>query len=91
VLIIHAILAGLLVLIAWAVLVLCSPTRRCTRCKGELVARHWLTRRLGGCKRCRGTGRHYRRGAVLVHRLKWLIVAELRQLAADRQDPRKEG
>jgi len=89
-LIVHVILGGLLALVGWLLLVLARPTRRCARCKGERVARSWLTGRMGGCKRCRSTGRHYRLGAVLVHRIKWIIVAELRQVAAERRD-RKEG
>jgi hypothetical protein len=90
-LIIHLILAGLAAFIAWLLLMLAAPTRRCARCKGERVARSWLTGRMGGCKRCRSTGRHYRRGATLVHRLKWLIVAELRELAAGRRERRQEA
>jgi len=85
-LIIHLILAGLLALIAAAVLVLISPTRRCARCKGELVCRSRWTGRLGGCKRCRGTGRHYRHGATLVHKIRWIITRELRELAAERRE-----
>jgi hypothetical protein len=90
-LIIHLILGGLLALVGWLLLVLAAPTRRCARCKGERVARSWLTGRMGGCKRCRATGRHFRRGAVLVHRVKWRIVAELRQLAAERAERRQEA
>jgi len=89
-LIIHAILLVLVAFIAWALVVLVSPTRRCARCKGERVARNRWTGRMGGCKRCRGTGRHYRRGATAVHRVRWIIARELRELAAERRD-RKAG
>lgn len=67
------------------VVVLASPTRKCARCKGERVTRNRLTRRLMGCPRCRGTGRHYRRGAILLHRLRWSITAELRDHFRDRE------
>ncbi len=64
--------------------VLASPTRACVRCKGERVTRHRLTNRLMGCPRCKSTGRHYRHGAVLLHRLRWSITAELRDMSARR-------
>ena len=60
----HLILAGLAIT---AAAVLVSPTRRCLRGKGQRVTRHRLTNRLMGCPGCRGTGRYYRRGAILVH------------------------
>ena len=56
------------------VVVLASPTRTCPRCKGKRVTRNRLTKRRIGCPRCQGTGRHYRRGAVLLHRLRWSIT-----------------
>jgi len=76
--ILHLILAALAALAVAVVVVLASPTRRCTRCKGERVTRNRLTKRLMGCPRCRGTGRHYRRGAIRLHRLRWSITAEIR-------------
>jgi hypothetical protein len=88
--IIHLTLAALAILAGWVAIVLASPTRRCARCKGERVTRNRLTKRLMGCPRCKSTGRHYRRGAVLMHRLKWSVLAELRRMAADRRE-RKEA
>ena len=86
--ILHLILAALAVL-AFAVLrVLASPTRVCARCHGERVTRNRLTGRRIGCPRCKSTGRHYRRGAILLHRLRWSIRAELRAMADAR---RREG
>ena len=86
---VHLILAGLAALAVWVLLVLASPLRKCVRCKGERVTRHRITKRLMGCPRCRGTGQHYRRGAVLVSRLRWSVTAGLRDMAAERQ-ARKE-
>jgi hypothetical protein len=83
----HVLAAGLAALLALAArvcLLLASPTRRCPRCNGEKVARHRITRRLTGCPRCIVTGRCYRRGAVLMHRLRWSITDELRESAARR-------
>ena len=89
----HLILAALAVLAVAVLVVLASPVRTCVRCKGERVARHRLTGRLGPCRRCRGTGQHYRRGAVLIHRARWTlrkaIADELQQRrqARDRSQP----
>jgi hypothetical protein len=66
-------LAALVVLAVATAVVLASPVRTCPRCKGERVARHWPTKRIGTCRRCRGHGETYRRGAVLAHRLLWEI------------------
>jgi hypothetical protein len=79
----HLILAGLAIVAIAVLVVLVSPTRQCIRCKGERVTRHRLTKRLMGCPRCKGTGRHYRRGATLVHRFAWTIRPELRR---DKED-----
>jgi hypothetical protein len=86
---VHLILAGLAALAVAVALVLVSPTRKCVRCKGERVTRHRLTKRLMGCPRCKGTGRHYRRSAVLLARLRWSITAGLHDMAAERE-ARKE-
>lgn len=86
--ILHLALAVVVVLAVAVIVVLASPTRTCKRCKGKRVSRGRLTGRLTGCPRCRGTGRHYRRGAVLLHRLRWSITAELRAAAAERQERR---
>ena len=88
---VNLLLAALAVLAGWTALVLAAPLRRCARCKGERVTRSRLTSRLIGCPRCKGTGRHYRRGAVLLHRLRWSITAELRAIAAERRRNRTEN
>jgi len=82
----HLILAALAAVTVWLLVVLASPVRRCVRCKGERVARSRLTRRMGSCRRCQGTGRHYRRGAVLVHRARWAI----RNAIADELEQRRQ-
>lgn len=82
----HLILAALAVIGGAVLVLLVSPTRKCARCKGERVTRHGLTKRLMGCPRCKGTGRHYPRGAVAVHRLAWTIRPELRRQADRRED-----
>jgi hypothetical protein len=87
----HLILAALALLASQVLLVLASPTRRCFRCKGARVTRSRITKRLMGCPRCKGTGRTYRRGAVLLHRLRWSITAELREMAAERRTRREES
>jgi hypothetical protein len=84
--ILHLILAGIGGLAVAVLVVLASPTRKCVRCRGERVTRHRLTKRLMGCPRCRGTGRHYRRGAILLHRLRWSVRAELAEIR-DRRNP----
>jgi len=61
--------------LAWSLFVLASPTRRC-RCKpGKTRAR---------CRKCKGHGRRYRRGAVAVHRFAWSVL--LRRLMENRRD-----
>lgn len=62
------VLAVLAVVAVCLAVVLVSPTRRCTRCKGQRVTYSRWTGKLISCPRCRGTGRHPRRGAVTVHR-----------------------
>ena len=87
--ILQLILAGIVVLAVAVGVVLASPTRSCVRCKGKRVTRRRVTKRLVGCPRCKGTGRHYRHGAILLHRLRWSITAELRDMA-DRRRERTE-
>ena len=84
--IVHLILGGLVVTAVWLVLVTASPTRSCVRCKGQRVCRNRLTGRLGGCPRCKATGRHYRLGATLVHRARWA----LRRAVADEIERRRQ-
>ena len=83
----HLILAALAVLAVAVLVVLASPVRTCVRCKGERVARHRLTGRLGPWRRCRGTGRHYRRGAVTVHRARWALRRAVAAELAQRRRP----
>jgi len=83
----HLILAGLAAVAMTVLVLLASPVRTCVRCKGERVARHRLTGRLGPCRRCRGTGQHYRRGAVLIHRARWA----LRKAIADEIEQRRQA
>jgi hypothetical protein len=80
---VSAVLLILAIAAVSAVVVLVSPTRCCARCKGERVTRHRWTGKIIGCPRCKGTGRHYRRGAVLVHR----GYHALRAAHAGRHDP----
>ncbi len=82
----HLILLALVVLALAVAVLLASPVRTCRRCNGERVTRHRITKRLMGCPRCRGTGRHYRRGAILVHRYAWHIRPELRDMRDTRKD-----
>ena len=72
------VVAVLVALAVAAVVVAASPTRDCRRCGGKRVIRTALTRRTRPCPRCHGTGRHYRRGAVLVHRVIQAVQAERR-------------
>jgi hypothetical protein len=48
-------------------LTLIRPVHTCPGCGGRKVIRHGRSFR--PCKRCKGTGKAYRRGAVLMHRL----------------------
>jgi hypothetical protein len=62
------ILLGLGLLAGWALFLAASPTRRCRRCKGKRIVRSRWRQRIIACPKCRTTGRHYRLGAVTVHR-----------------------
>lgn len=61
---IATVVVGLLSLL---VLTLVHPVRKCPRCGGRKVIRRGA--RFSPCKRCKGTGKAYRRGAVPAHRL----------------------
>ncbi len=63
----NAVLFVIAVLAVSIAVALVSPTRRCARCNGERVTRHRWTGRIVSCPRCKGSGRHARRGARLVH------------------------
>lgn len=75
-LIMAAWVAGLL--LAYVALVFISPTQRC-RCEpGKERLR---------CRRCKGAGRHYRPGAVMVHRFYWSVAGDrLRERRRDEID-----
>lgn len=60
---------------AWCLFVLASPTRRCHCLPGKMRAR---------CRKCRGHGRRYRRGATAIHRFAWSVL--LRRLMNNRRD-----
>jgi hypothetical protein len=78
------------VVIAYCLLVLAAPTKRCRCQPGQERAR---------CRRCKRTGRHYRPGAVAIHRFYWSVLGSRRlekrreQLAAlaERINPDKEN
>jgi hypothetical protein len=89
--IIHLILAALAILFGRLAIVLARPVMRCPRCKGERVTRSRWTGRMGGCPRCHRQGRCYRRGATWVHRVKWIIVAELRDIRDGRRDRKADS
>lgn len=57
--------AGLAVL--YCLFVFVFPTRGCSCEPG---------RKRGRCRRCKGTGRRYRPGAVAVHRFWWSVLGE---------------
>jgi hypothetical protein len=75
--------AGVL-LALYAVVCAISPTCACGRCGGKRVTRTHLTQRTIPCPKCRATGRHYRPGAVIVHRI-------IRAVLAERRDRDKES
>jgi len=60
---------------AWCLFVLISPTRRCGCLPGRTRTR---------CRKCRGHGRRYRRGATAVHRFAWSVL--LHRLMENRRD-----
>jgi hypothetical protein len=63
----HLIIAGIVLGIAYAALLIVHPVHRCPSCKGRRSVAHGRTRR--PCTRCKTTGRTYRRGAIMTHRL----------------------
>lgn len=77
------ILLILAILVVSVAVVLVSPTRVCARCHGERITRHHFTGSIIGCPRCQATGRHYRRGATFVHRVRLSIAAERRRIGAE--------
>jgi DnaJ-class molecular chaperone len=61
------------------------PWRPCPRCHGTRVNRGTTRKRIGMCKRCRGTGRTRRIGATAVHRFYWSVLGD-RQLERRRAE-----
>jgi hypothetical protein len=51
----------------WLALLIVHPVHRCPRCRGRKVTQAGT--RFEPCKRCKGTGKAYRRGAIVTHRL----------------------
>ncbi len=56
-----------IVVAAYVLLLLVHPVHRCPWCRGERVIRPGLS--AVKCRRCKGQGRAYRRGAIIAHRL----------------------
>jgi hypothetical protein len=74
-----------------ALFTLASPVGRCRRCHGKRIIRTRLTHRIRKCPRCRGTGRAFRLGAVLTHRIAWSLLGDhARRWIGDRHNPTKE-
>ncbi len=77
------VLLGVGLLAAYAVFLAAAPTRRCRRCGGKRIVRTRWRQRIIACPRCHSTGRHYRLGAVTVHRF-------INATRAERDDSSKE-
>jgi hypothetical protein len=71
--VIHYVIGGFVLLVIYVLIVTVSPIGGCGKCGGTRVVerRAGVARRksVRPCPRCKATGRAYRRGAVLVHRL----------------------
>ena len=63
----HIFIAALIAVPAYVLLLLVHPVHRCPSCKGRRSVARGKTRR--PCTRCKTTGRTYRRGAIITHRL----------------------
>jgi hypothetical protein len=72
--------------LAYCLLCLISPTRRCPACAGMRVLFHGRGKRKPPrrCPRCKAHGRVTRRGAGAVHRFVWSVLGG--QLRHDRKD-----
>jgi hypothetical protein len=66
-------LLALAVVVVYGLLCLVSPHKTCPKCKGERVVKR------RGCPRCKVRGKVQRPGAVLVHRLFWLVLGDARR------------
>ena len=52
------------------------PIRACPRCRGTRINQGSTGRRIGMCRRCRGTGRIRRLGSTAVHRFYWSVLGD---------------
>ena len=52
----------------YVALTLVKPKKRCGKCSGWGLRAKRRRRRAVACKRCKGTGRQFRPGAVLAHK-----------------------
>ena len=61
-------------------LLLVSPVRKCSWCKNTRRAKkHRYWGRVGGCRKCKVTGKHYRLGATTVHKVRQLIRDDIKE------------
>lgn len=59
--------AGVIMSAGYLLLLIARPVHACPNCGGRKVVRNGRSFR--PCKRCKGSGKAYRRGAILMHRL----------------------
>jgi len=79
----NLIIAGFIIGVIYIGLLAVHPVHRCPQCKGRRT--HAGPHGLTACRRCRATGRTYRRGAVTAHRvLREHIWPWLRERIQDR-------
>lgn len=63
-----------------ALVLVLSPIRRCSWCKGTLRARkHRYWGPVTGCRKCKGYRKHYRFGAATVHKARQIILEDMRE------------
>ena len=74
--ILRLVLLGIAALAVYVLIVLAHPTKRCGRCHGHglVMPKPGKRGRPKPCTRCKRTGRHYRLGAVAIHRFKWSVI-----------------
>ena len=70
-------LVVLLILAGYLAFALVKPDKACRRCGGW--CQKAKRRRNKACPRCKGTGRHFRLGAPLVHRGKSMAIRYARE------------
>jgi hypothetical protein len=86
VVVMERILIVLALLLGYALLCAAKPKKRCHRCNGFGSRKKRMRAARSACGKCGATGRQFRLGAVLVHRLIGLAVAAVRELAEQRRD-----